>query len=93
MPNWHEQWDPDPGHITGIQNERIYLILSAASEETRVNEMTRAIDSEMKKGKVVRRAAGPDGKAMGTYDDNPILNTVLYEVDSQTDKSESMQPM
>ena len=55
--------------------------------------MTRAIDSEMKKGKVVRRATGPDGKATGTYDDNPILNTVLYEVDSQTDKSESMQPM
>ena len=43
-PDWHKQWDPDPGHITGIQNERIYSILSAASEETRVNEMTRAIE-------------------------------------------------
>ena len=43
-PNWHKQWDPDPGHITGIQNERIYLILCAASEETRVNEMIRAIE-------------------------------------------------
>ena len=43
-PDWHEQWDPDPGHITGIRNERIYSILSAASEETRVNEMTRAIE-------------------------------------------------
>ena len=24
---------------------------------------------------------GPDGKVTGTYDDNPILNTVLYEVE------------
>ena len=41
-PDWHKQWDPDPGHITGIQNDKIYTILSAASEETRVDEMTRA---------------------------------------------------
>ena len=38
-PDWHKQWDPDPGHITGIQNDKIYSILSAASEETRANEM------------------------------------------------------
>ena len=44
------------------------------------SEVALQIDSEMKKGKVVRCAAGPDGKVMGTYDDNPILNTVLYEV-------------
>ena len=42
-PDWHKQWDPDHGHITGIRNDRIYLILSAASEETRINEMTKAI--------------------------------------------------
>ena len=40
--DWHKQWGPDPGHITGIRNDKIYTILSAASEETRVNEMTRA---------------------------------------------------
>ena len=44
------------------------------------SEVALQIDSEMKKGKVVRHAAGPDGKVMGTYDDNLILNTVLYEV-------------
>ena len=38
-PDWHERWDPDPGHITGILNDQIYSILSAASEETRANEM------------------------------------------------------
>ena len=41
-PDWREQWDPDPGHKYGIRNKRIYSILSAASEETRVNEMTMA---------------------------------------------------
>ena len=45
--DWHEQRDPDPGHITGIRNDRIYLILSAVSEETRVNEMTMHVESCM----------------------------------------------
>ena len=44
-PDWHEQWDPDPGHITGIQNDRIYSILSAVSEEIRVNEMITHVES------------------------------------------------
>ena len=38
-PDWHKHWDSDPGHITGIQNDKIYSILSAASEETRASEM------------------------------------------------------
>ena len=42
--DWREQWDPDSGHEHGIQNERVYSILSAVSEETRVNEMTRDIE-------------------------------------------------
>ena len=45
------------------------------------SDMALQIDSEMKKGKVVRRAMGPDGKVTGTYNDNPILNTVLYNVE------------
>ena len=43
--------------------------------------MALQIDSEVKKGKVVRRATGPDGKVTGTHEDNPILNTVLYDVE------------
>ena len=45
------------------------------------SEVALQIDSEVKKGKVVQRATGPDGKVTGTYDDNPILNTVLYDVE------------
>ena len=46
-PDWHEQWHPDPGHITGIRNDRIYSILSAVSEEMRVNEMIMHVESCM----------------------------------------------
>jgi len=33
------------------------------------------------KGKVKRRAVGPDGRTTGSYDDNPILNSIIYEVE------------
>ena len=45
--DWHEQWHPDRGHITGIRNDRIYSILSAVSEEVRVNEMIMHVESCM----------------------------------------------
>ena len=45
------------------------------------SEVALQIDSEMKKGKVVQHAMGPDGKVTGTYNDNPILNAVLYKVE------------
>ena len=45
------------------------------------SEVALQIDNEVKKGKLVRRATGLDGKVTGTYDNNPILNTVLYDVE------------
>jgi hypothetical protein len=32
-------------------------------------------------GKVTQRAIGPDGTTAGTYDDNPMLNSIVYEVE------------
>jgi hypothetical protein len=32
-------------------------------------------------GKVWRRVLGPDGKVMGSYYDNPFLNSIVYEVE------------
>ena len=32
-------------------------------------------------GKVIKRAFGPDGKVAGKYDDNPYLNSIMYEVE------------
>eukprot|EP00957_Ditylum_brightwellii_P179306 13660238-Ditylum_brightwellii.AAC.1 len=39
-------------------------------------------------GKVTRRALGPDGHVVGSYDENQFLNSMIYEVefpDSQVD--------
>ena len=44
-PDWYEQWHPDPGHITELWNDRIYSILSAVSEEMRVNERGMHVES------------------------------------------------
>ena len=32
-------------------------------------------------GKVIKQAFGPDGNVAGKYDDNPSLNTIMYEVE------------
>ena len=32
-------------------------------------------------GKVIKRAFGPYGKVTGKYDDNPYLNSIMYEVE------------
>ena len=44
-PDWYGQWHPDPGHITELWNDRIYSILSAISEEMRVNEIGMHVES------------------------------------------------
>ena len=38
-------------------------------------------DNEMAHGRVKRRALGPDGRVCGTYDDNPMMNSIIYEVE------------
>ena len=32
-------------------------------------------------GKVIQRSIGPDGKITGVYDDNPMLNSIIYDVE------------
>jgi hypothetical protein len=36
---------------------------------------------EMSVGKVIQGALGPDGTVAGNYDENPILNTMIYDVE------------
>ena len=38
-------------------------------------------DGETVSCTVKRRTIGPDGKVMGTYDDNPYANSILYDVE------------
>ena len=39
------------------------------------------LDDKMVMGKVKGRSLGDDGKVVGSYDDNPILNSIIYNVE------------
>jgi hypothetical protein len=50
--------------------------------DTLINaEIQLQIDGKMDIGKVTRRAIGPDGTTAGTYDSNPMLNSMIHEVE------------
>ena len=38
-------------------------------------------DDVAARGRVTRQAVGPDGEQRGRYDENPILNSIVYEVE------------
>ena len=38
-------------------------------------------DERVAAGKVKQRVTTPEGEQMGTYDPNPALNTIMYEVE------------
>ena len=44
-------------------------------------EILLALDGQPTMGKVKQRTIGSDGKAMGRYDPNPILNSIIYDVE------------
>ena len=45
------------------------------------DEVTLQCGENVEKVRVILRSMGPDGKTTGEYDDNPILNSVLYDVE------------
>ena len=44
-------------------------------------EILLQLDDKMVMGKVKGRSLGDDGKVVGSYDDNPILNSIIYDVE------------
>ena len=44
-------------------------------------EVQLQLGEEFATGRVRKRALGPDGRTIGTYDENPALNSVIYEVE------------
>ena len=44
-------------------------------------ELTLPQGEEMRHAKVLRRSRDADGSIVGTYDKNPILNTIVYDVE------------
>ena len=45
------------------------------------SEVSLQVGEDMSVGKVTQRALGPDGTVAGTYDENPSMNTMIYEVE------------
>jgi hypothetical protein len=45
------------------------------------SEVSLQLGDEMSVGHVTKRAIGPDGTIAGTYDENPYLNSMIYEVE------------
>jgi hypothetical protein len=45
------------------------------------SEVYLQLGESMTIGRVAKRAIGPDGTVAGTYDENPCLNTMIYEVE------------
>jgi hypothetical protein len=45
------------------------------------SEVSLQLGENMTIGRVTKRAIGPDGTVAGTYDENPCLNTMIYEVE------------
>ena len=44
-------------------------------------EILLQLDDKMVMGKVKGRSLGDDGKVVGSYDDNPILNSIIYDIE------------
>eukprot|EP00957_Ditylum_brightwellii_P148461 11302884-Ditylum_brightwellii.AAC.1 len=44
-------------------------------------EVSLQLGDEVKVGKVTQRAVGPNGTVTGTYDNNPMMNTRIYDVE------------
>ena len=45
------------------------------------SEVSMQLNNMMSTSKVARLSLGPDRRTTGSYNNNPILNTVVYDVD------------
>jgi hypothetical protein len=45
------------------------------------SEVSLQLGEEMTVGRVTKRAIGPEGTVAGSYDENPYLNSMIYEVE------------
>ena len=85
--SWKEYDDEmeKPRVITNIEdtvdvNGRL-LNQQPAYDKLLNNEVKMQVGNEWMSGKVVQRAVNPDGEVEGEYDDNPFLNSHMYEVE------------
>ena len=68
--------DEDPVNDNGVP------IFENSFGDTLINaEVLLPQGENLQKARVKKRQIGPDGNEIGTYDSNPMLNTLIYEVE------------
>eukprot|EP00957_Ditylum_brightwellii_P073224 5566632-Ditylum_brightwellii.AAC.1 len=46
-----------------------------------IKDVSLQLGEDVRVGKVTQPAIGPDGTVTGTYDDNPMMNKMIYDVE------------
>ena len=64
-----------------VNSSRCLLSQLLAYDRLLNAEVQLQLDDKIAMGKVVCQALGPEGIVAGKYDDNPILNSMTYEVE------------
>ena len=83
-----EEWgddDEDPREVPDIEDivdGSGRLLDQQPAYDRMINaEVQLQLGDDFQKAKVVGRAIGPDGVVVGQYDENPMLNSIVYEVE------------
>ena len=78
----HEQQEQPTLEVEDIVDSTGKLINQQPAYDQIINaEVQLQLGEEMVTGKVTQRTIGPDGQVKGTYDNNPYLNSIIYDVE------------
>ena len=79
---YHEQQGQPTLEVEDIVDSTGKLINQQPAYDQIINaEVQLQLGEEMITGKVTQRTIGPDGQVTGTYDNNPYLNSIIYDVE------------
>jgi hypothetical protein len=83
--DYYENDDEAPRTIPDIEDtvdSKGKLLNQQPAYDRLINsEVQLQLREELHTAKVVQRAIGPDGITVGEYDENPIMNSIVYEVE------------
>ena len=78
----HEQQEQPTLEVEDIVDSTGKLINQQPAYDQIINaEVQLQLGEEMVNGKVIQRTIGPHGQVTGTYDNNPFLNSIIYDVE------------
>ena len=90
----HEQQEQPTLEVENIVDSTNKLINQQPAYDQIINaEVQLQLGEEMVTGKVTQRTIGPDGQVTGTYDNNPYLSSIIYDVEFLMAKSKSIHPI